>query len=152
MVVFACTVALRDLHGLSYTPSFHYVHKEALHILTMHGGIGELLEDHLEQSHQKMDKIHQRLARLGFGKKRAMAISRLAEMANNPALKDIQEKVRTKRKQNFKSTSKGVRERAQKKVKSDRRARNLDDEMMKVKDETVITGHEVAKRNSLAES
>jgi hypothetical protein len=56
-------------------PSFHYLHKEALRLLTMHGGIGELLEDHLEQSHQKMEKIHQRLARLGFGMKRAMAIS-----------------------------------------------------------------------------
>jgi Iap family predicted aminopeptidase len=34
--------------GLSYTPSFHYVHKEALRLLTMHGGFEELVEDHLE--------------------------------------------------------------------------------------------------------
>jgi hypothetical protein len=53
--------------------SFHYVHKEALHLLRLHRGVGELsLEDHLEQSHQKMDRNHQRLARLGFGMNRAI--------------------------------------------------------------------------------
>jgi hypothetical protein len=94
--------------GLSKTPtcSFHYIHKEALRLLTIHGGIGELVEDHLEQSHQKMDKIHQRLARLGFGMKHAIAISRLVEMANNPEVKGIQEKVRAQRKRNFKLTLK----------------------------------------------
>jgi hypothetical protein len=39
-----------------------------------------MTEDHLEQSHQNMDKIHRRPA-LGFGAKRAMAISRLEKMA-----------------------------------------------------------------------
>jgi hypothetical protein len=56
--------------GLSYTPSFHYVHKEDLRHLAMHGGFEELVEDHIEQSQQKMDRVHQRLARLGFGIKR----------------------------------------------------------------------------------
>jgi hypothetical protein len=93
--------------GLSYTPSFHYLHKEALRLLRMHGGIGELLKDHLEQSHQKMDRILQRLARLGFGEKRAMAISRLAEMDSHPIIKDIREKVMTARKRKFTRTSKG---------------------------------------------
>jgi hypothetical protein len=41
----------------------------------------EMTEDHLEQSHQNMDKIHRRLGSLGFGAKRAMAISRLEKMA-----------------------------------------------------------------------
>jgi hypothetical protein len=138
--------------GLSYTPSFHYVHKEALRLLTMHGGIGELLEDHLEQSHQKMDRIHQRLARLGFGEKRAMAISRLVEMENKPELKDIKEKVRAERKRKFKLTSKGAKQRARKKVKYEGRCSNLEEEMEKVKDEIIVTGHEAAKRDSLAGS
>jgi hypothetical protein len=70
------------------------------------------LENHLEQSHQKMDKIHQRLARLGFGKKRAMAISRLAEIANNPYVRSVQEMIRVDRKRNFKHTSEGAKKRA----------------------------------------
>jgi hypothetical protein len=35
----------------------------------LHGGFGELAEDHLEQSHQHLDNIHRRLRRLGFGAK-----------------------------------------------------------------------------------
>jgi hypothetical protein len=132
--------------GLSYTPSFHYVHKEALRLLTMHGGVGELLEDHLEQSHQKMDRIHQQLSRLGFGMKRAMAISRLAEMENNSELKAIKDKVRSERKRQFKLTSKGAKQIARKKVKSKSRVRNLAVEIENVKDETIVTGHEAAKR------
>ena len=77
-------------------------HKEALRLLRLHGGIGELLEDNLEQSHQKMDRIHERVSRLGFSVKRAMAISRLAEMVNNPDLKQTIAKVRVKRKSQFK--------------------------------------------------
>jgi hypothetical protein len=130
----------------------HYVHKEALRLLTMHGGVGELLEDHLEQSHQKMDKIHQRLARLGFGIKRAMAISRLVEMENNPELKDIQKKVRAERKRKFKRTKKGAKQVARKQVKYECRAKNLEEEMEKAKDGTEVTGHEAAKRDSLAGS
>jgi hypothetical protein len=99
-----------------------------------------------------MDKIHQRLARLGFGIKRPVAISRLAEMANNPELKDIKEKVRAERKRKFKRTSKGAKQMARKKVKSECRATNLEVEIKKVKDETIVTGHEAAKRDSLAGS
>jgi hypothetical protein len=132
--------------GLSYTPSFHYLHKEALRLLRLHGGIGELLEDHLEQSHQKMDRIHQRLARLGFGEKRAMAISRLAEMDSHPIIKDVREKVMTARKRNFTQTSKGEKELARKRMKDEFRAKNLECELETVKDETIVTGHEAAKR------
>jgi hypothetical protein len=75
-----------------------------------------------------MDKIHQRLARLGFGKKRAMAISRLAEIANNPNVRSVQEKVRVDRKRNFKHTSEGAKKRARQKVKDECRAVNLEAE------------------------
>jgi hypothetical protein len=136
--------------GLNYTPSFHYLHKECLRLLRLHGGIGELLEDHLEQSHQKMDEIHQRLARLGFGMKRAMAISRLAEMANHPHLKDVQEKVKFERQRNFTRTSKGAKQTERKKVKDECRAINLECELERVKDETIVTGHEAAKRKRVA--
>jgi hypothetical protein len=64
---------------LTITPSFHY-HKEAPRLLKLHGGFGEMTEDHLEQNHQNMDKIHRRLGSLGWCK-RAMAISRLEKMA-----------------------------------------------------------------------
>jgi hypothetical protein len=43
----------------------HYLHKEAPRLLKLHGGFGEMTEDHLEQSHQNMDKIHRHS--LGFG-------------------------------------------------------------------------------------
>jgi hypothetical protein len=132
--------------GLSYTPIFHYVHEEALRLLGMHGGIGELLQDHLEQ--------RQRLARLGFGVKRVMEISRMADMSSNPELKDvdIKEKVRDERKRKFKMTSKDAKQMARKRVKSKCRARNLEGEIENVKDETIVTGHEAAKRDSRAGS
>ncbi len=110
------------------------------------------MEDHLEQSHQKMNKIHQRLARLGFGMKRAMAISRLAEMENKSELKGIQRKVRAERKRNFKCTSKGAKEVARKSVKGEFLTRKLEGEMEKVKDKTSVTGHAAAKRSSQAGS
>jgi hypothetical protein len=55
----AGSVALAE--DLNYTPSFHYLHKEAPRLLKLHGGFGEMTEDHLEQNHQNMDKIHRRL-------------------------------------------------------------------------------------------
>ena len=110
------------------------------------------MEDHLEQSHQKMDKIHQRLARLGFGMKRAMAISRLAEMDGDPKLKAIREKVMTARQRNFVRTSKGGKQTERKKVKDECRAINLECELERVKDETIVTGHEAAKRRRVAGS
>jgi hypothetical protein len=41
---------------------------------------------------------------------------------------------------------------ARKKVKSDTRTRNLEDEMEKVKDDIIVTGHEAAERVSLGGS
>jgi hypothetical protein len=134
---------------LSYTPSFHYAHKEALRLLRLHGGFGEMTEDHLEQSHQSMDKIHQRLGRLGFGAKRAMAISRLAKMATDPILKEKIASVKDERKRKFKKISKGAeRKMATKMVKAERRAKNLEDEVALEKDRTVFSGNEAAKRDS----
>lgn len=52
--------------NMSYTPSFHYVHKEAIRLLQLRGGFVELTEDHLEQSHQTMDKFTKDLATLAF--------------------------------------------------------------------------------------
>lgn len=120
---------------MSYTPSFHYVHKEALRLLKLHGGFGELTEDHLEQSHQSMDKIHQRLGRLGFGAKRAIAISRLAKMATDPALKKIIATVKSERKRKFTTITKSAEKASEaKKVKEERRAKNLADEVAMVND------------------
>jgi hypothetical protein len=91
-----------------------------------------------------MDKIHQRLARLGFGMKRAMAILRLVEMATDPHL------VKAKRQRKCKRTSKGAKQMARKKVKEECRAINLECDLGRVKDETIVTGHEAAKRRSVA--
>jgi hypothetical protein len=134
---------------LNYTPSFHYLRKEAPRLLRLHGAFGELTEDHLEQSHQNMDKIHGRLGRLGFGAKRAMAISLLKNLATDPEVIKRIASVKDERKRKFKNTSKGVaRKIARKKVKYERRAENLDEEVAKEKDRTIFSGHEAAKRDS----
>jgi membrane-bound inhibitor of C-type lysozyme len=73
-------------------------------------------------------------------------------MANNPELKDIKEKVRAERKRKFKRTSKGAKQMSRKKVKFECRARTLEGEIENVKDETIVTGHETAKRDSLSGS
>jgi hypothetical protein len=135
---------------LNYTPSFHYLHKEAARLLKLHGGFGEMTEDHLEQSHQNMDKIHRRLGRLGFGAKRAMAISRLEKMAKDPVLIERIASVKDERRRRYTNTSKGVAKKiARKKMKIERRAENLNEEVAKEKDRTVVSGHEAAKRGSL---
>ena len=126
-------VVLWNELGLNYTPSLHYVHKEALRLLKIHRGFGEFLEDHLEQSHQTMDKIHKRLGNLGFGARRAMAISRLAQMANNPVLKNKIASIKAQRKRKFSEATRGaVRQAAVKKAKTEQRSKNLDEEMSRM--------------------
>jgi hypothetical protein len=107
------TVKLWGEFGMNYTPSFHYVHKEAIRLLEKHGGFGDLTEDHLEQSHQTMDKIHRRLGRLGFGAKRAMAISKLVRMSKNPELVKIMDQVRANRKRKFRAPTKAAQKKLQ---------------------------------------
>jgi hypothetical protein len=125
-------VKIWDALDMNYTPSFHYAHKEALRLLKHHKGFAELTEDHIEQSHQTMNSIHQRLGRLGFGPKRAMAISRLEKMSNDPELRQKIAEVKAARKRKFKNISKGVRTKiAMKKVKRERRSGNLEKEMAK---------------------
>ena len=125
-------VVLWNELGLNYTPSFHYVHKEAPRLLKIHRGFGEFLEDHLELSHQTMDRIHKQLGNLGFGAKRAMAISRLAQMANDPVLKKKIEPIKASRRPKFVTTSKGVMKKASvKKANTERRMKNLDEEMLR---------------------
>jgi hypothetical protein len=87
-----------------------------------------------------MDKINQRLARPGFGMKRAIAISRLLGI-QNPAVKKVQEQVRDERRRKFQRISKGANELARKKVKTEFQAKILEDEMETVKVETMITGY-----------
>jgi hypothetical protein len=95
-------MTLWNILDLNSTPSIHYIHKEAIRLLRLHGGFTDLTEDHIEQSHQNMDRIHQRLGRLGFGAKRAMAISRLAQMSQDPTLRQqvaqVRENMKRKRK------------------------------------------------------
>jgi hypothetical protein len=124
---------------LNYTPSFHYVHNETPRKLD--GGFGELTEDHMDQSHQNMDKIHRGLGRLGFVTKRAMAISRLEKIATDPELIKKMASVKDERnKRKFKKPSEGVlvKKIALKKVKSERRVENLDEEMAKEKDRYIV--------------
>ena len=49
-----------------------------------------------------------------------------------------------------KHTSKGATQMARKMVKTESRARKLEGEIEKVKDETIVTGQEAAKKESLA--
>jgi hypothetical protein len=84
--------------------------------------------------------------------KRAMAISRLTAMENDPNIKAVIEMVRTERKRKFKQTSKGAKQMARKKMKDERRTSNLKAEVEIVKDESPVTGHAAALRKSQAGS
>jgi hypothetical protein len=143
-------VTLWKTLGLHYTPSFHYIHKEALRLLCLHGGFADLVEDHIEQSHQNMDRIHQRLGRLGFGAKRAMAISRLEQMSKNMTLKEQVYQVKENSKRKRKVPSKGETNAAAKtKVKTESRERNLNVEEATHKDPYLkLSGHEEAKKEA----
>ena len=127
------------------------MHKESPRLLEVHGGFGELTEDHLEQSHQMMDKVHQRLGRLGFGPKPALAISRIVKSKTNPKLRAAIEQVIEDRKRRFQKPSVGEKKRKVRITnKKERRSSNLVMEKTIVKDEKVIGGHEGAKRTKLA--
>ena len=65
-----------------------------------------------------MVKIHRRLGRLGFGAKRAMAISRLEKMASDPELIEKIASVKEERKREFKKISKGVAKKAALKIEN----------------------------------
>jgi hypothetical protein len=100
-----------------------------------------------------MDRIHQRLGRLGFGAKRAMAISCLMQMERDPALRAQLAQVREDRKRkrkDGKGPSKGERTATSKrKVKDERRQKDLLVETEAVKDPSLkVSGHEVAKREA----
>jgi hypothetical protein len=70
-------------------------------------------------------------------------------MATDPEIIKRIASVKDERKRKSEKTSKGVaRKIAQKKVKCERRAENLDEEMAKEKDRTVVSGHEAARRGS----
>ena len=70
-------------------------------------------------------------------------------MATDPELIKKIASVKDERKREFKKTSKSVAKKAaQKKVKYERRTHNLDDEMAKEKDRTVVSGHKAANRDS----
>jgi hypothetical protein len=147
-------MTLWNMLDLNYTPSIHYIHKEAIRLLRLHGGFTDLTEDHIEQSHQNMDRIHQRLARLGFGAKRAMAISRLAQMSQDPTLRQQVAQVRENRKRKRNEPSKGeTNALAKRKAKTERRARNLQVEEATTKDLNLkLSGHEEAKKEAKNQS
>jgi hypothetical protein len=147
-------MTLWNILDLNYTPSIHYIHKEVLRLLQLHGGFTDLVEDHIEQSHQNMDRIHQRLGRLGFGAKRAMAISRLAQISQDPTLKQQVAQVRENRKRKRKEPSKGEMNAAvKKKVKAESRTRNLQVEEATTKDlHLKLSGHEEAKKEAKNQS
>ena len=50
--------------GISHTPKVHALMRHALDQMKRVGGFGDMLEDHVEKSHQDMDKFHQRVATL----------------------------------------------------------------------------------------
>jgi hypothetical protein len=70
--------------GLSHTPKFHALMRHALEQMRIIGGFGEMLEDHVEKSHQDMDKFHQRVATLRSFEMRAKSYSHHEKTANDP--------------------------------------------------------------------
>jgi hypothetical protein len=148
-------MTLWNILDLNYTPSIHYIHKEAIRLLRLHGGFTDLTEDHIEQSHQNMDRIHQRLGRLGFGAKRAMAISRLAQMSQDPTLRQQVAQVRENRKRKRKGEpSKGpMNAAARKKAKAETRMKYLQAEEATTEDLNLkLSGHEEAKKEAKNQS
>jgi hypothetical protein len=86
---------------LSYTPKFHALMRHALEQMRRVVGFGEMLEDHVEKSHQDMDTFHQRVARLRSFEKRANSYSRHEKTVNDPEVlaagKEAMEKTSRKR-------------------------------------------------------
>ncbi len=74
--------------GHSHTPKFHALMRHALEQMRNIGGCGEMLEDHVEKSHQDMDKFHQRVATLRSYAMRAKSNSHHEKTANDPAVLD----------------------------------------------------------------
>ena len=65
-------------------------------------------------------------------------------------MKSCSEKVKVERKRNFKHTQTGAKKIARKKMKEECRTINLEAELEKVKDGTIVTAHEAAMRKSVA--
>ena len=76
--------------------------RHALEQMRRIGGFGEMLEDHVEKSHQEMDKFHQRVATLRNYEMRAKSYSHHEKTANDPRVvaagKIVIEKTSRKRK------------------------------------------------------
>jgi hypothetical protein len=72
--------------GLSHTPKFHALMRHALNQMRRIGGFGGMLEDHVEKSHQDMDKFHQRVATLKNYEMRAKSYSHHEKTANDPGV------------------------------------------------------------------
>jgi hypothetical protein len=70
--------------GLSHTPKYHVLLRHALEQMRRIDGLGEMLEDHVEKSHQGMDKFHQRVATLRNYEMRAKCYSHHEKTANDP--------------------------------------------------------------------
>ena len=70
-------IDLAERQGLSCTPSVHVTNKDGVDMFAQEKGFGEKLEDLVEQCHQKMNRLHMRLAGLGSTKRRADALSRM---------------------------------------------------------------------------
>jgi hypothetical protein len=91
-----------NILGLSHTPKFHALMRHALKQMRDVGGFGEMLEDHVEKSHQDMDKFHQRVATLRSFEMRAHSYCHHEKTANDPKVlaagKEAIDKTRRKRK------------------------------------------------------
>jgi hypothetical protein len=108
----------------------------------------EMTEDHLEQSHQNMDKIHRRRQPRLVRNEQWQSLD--WKRWQRSVLRERIASVKAERTRKFTSTSIGVaRKIERKKMKIERRAENLDEEVAKEKDRAVVSGHEAARRGSL---
>jgi hypothetical protein len=69
--------------GLSYTPKFHAIVTHALRQMRRIGGLGCMLEDHVEKSHQEGEKHDQTVARLPSAEARTASFSHREKTAND---------------------------------------------------------------------
>jgi hypothetical protein len=110
--------------------------------LKLHGGFGEMTEDHLEQSHQNMDKIHRQPQLVRNEQWQSLDWKRWQRSVLRERIASVKAERTREVHEHFDRCSKEKIER--KKMKIERRAENLD-EGAKEKDRAV-SGHEATKK------
>lgn len=105
----------------------HNLLSHAARQMRKYKGIGELLEDDLEKSHQDMDRLHRRIAGLGSCAKRAESLMHYQKAANRKDVKAAMEEVSKNSKRNLKRSSAQDRAGERKKAREQNRETRMEE-------------------------